>query len=535
MTGMEWLAQGAWRGTLILAAAFAAAAGLRRASAAVRHFVWTAAFVALLVLPVAMALTPKWNWMAKTPAAAPVFATSGAVTTVSADSQPQAAPASAVLPLVWIIWMMGCGIVAARFLLGAAGTLQMVRGASGAPHARALVEELRRALGIRRPVRALESSQAPMPLTWGILRPVAVLPVEAREWPAARLYSVLLHELVHVQRHDLLAQVLAQAACCLFWFHPLAWYAARQLRKERERACDDAVLNRGVAAPDYAGHLMDLVRSMSAQRARWANAPAMAEASDLESRVRALLDRGVNRSPLTRRKALAVAVLTCAVVLTLGSVASHAQAGRGALSGVVKDPSGARVPQCTVRAKNLDGSNQETAACDPAGEYGFASIPAGRYAIEVMARGFTLNKAEVVLVAGAAARVDANLEIGKISEAVTVTGRKTPTVAPAAPARTAQRIPIGGNVQASKLIFQPRPDYPAELQQQGISGTVMMRAVISKYGEPLNVEVINTDVHPGLAKAALESVRRWRYQPTLLNGQPVEVITTVDVNFELAQ
>ena len=63
MTGMEWLAQSAWRATLILAAAFAAAAGLRRASAAVRHFVWTAAFVALLVLPVAMALTPKWSWL----------------------------------------------------------------------------------------------------------------------------------------------------------------------------------------------------------------------------------------------------------------------------------------------------------------------------------------------------------------------------------------------------------------------------------------------------------------------------------------
>ena len=431
--------------------------------------------------------------------------------------------------------MMGCGVVAARFLLGAAGTLHMVRGASDAPHARALVEELRRALGIRRLVRALESSRAPMPLTWGILHPVAVLPVEAREWPAARLYSVLLHELVHVQRHDLLAQVLAQAACCLFWFHPLAWYAARQLRKERERACDDAVLNRGVAAPDYAGHLMDLVRSMSAQRARWANAPAMAEASDLESRVRALLDRGMNRSPLTRRKALAVAALACAVVLTLGSVASHAQAGRGALSGVVKDPSGARVPQCTVMAKNLDGSNQETAACNAVGEYAFASIPAGRYAIDVMARGFAVLKSEVVLVAGAAARVDANLNIGKLAEVVTVTGRKPPAAALAAPARTAQRIPIGGNVQASKLIFQARPDYPEELQQLGIHGTVMMRAVISKYGEPLNVEVINTDVHPGLAKAALDAVRQWRYQPTLLNGQPVEVVTSIDVNFELAQ
>ena len=65
MTGMEWLLQSAWRGTLILAAAFAAAAGLRRSSAAVRHFVWTAAFAALLILPLAMALTPKWRWIPK--------------------------------------------------------------------------------------------------------------------------------------------------------------------------------------------------------------------------------------------------------------------------------------------------------------------------------------------------------------------------------------------------------------------------------------------------------------------------------------
>src|SRR5205085_7293557 len=154
---------------------------------------------------------------------------------------------------------------------------------------------------------------------------------------------------------------------------------------------------------------------------------------------------------------------------------------------------GARVPQCQVTAKNLDGSNQEKTVTDPVGEYSFASIPAGRYAIEVHARGFAIGKADVIVVAGAAARVDVNLEIGKIAEAVTVTGKKPPTVAPPAAAlvgtRTAQRIPIGGNVQSCRLIFQPRAEYPAELQQQGISGTVMMRAVISKYGEPLNVEV----------------------------------------------
>src|SRR4029077_10836358 len=143
--------------------------------------------------------------------------------------------------------------------------------------------------------------------------------------------------------------------CCLYWFHPLAWLAARQLRKERERACDDAVLNRGVAASAYAGHLVDWVRAVAAKRTRWVAAPAMAEASDLESRVRSLLDRHRNRRPLTRRAGLAGSAIACAVLATLASVTAHAQAGRGALAGVVKDPSGAVVPNCMVTARNLDG------------------------------------------------------------------------------------------------------------------------------------------------------------------------------------
>jgi hypothetical protein len=83
-------------------------------------------------------------------------------------------------------------------------------------------------------------------MTWGTLRPGVLLPEAAGGWPAARLHAVVLHELVHVQRHDLVAQVAAQAACCLYWFHPMVWPAVRQLRKERETACDDAVLSGGV-------------------------------------------------------------------------------------------------------------------------------------------------------------------------------------------------------------------------------------------------------------------------------------------------
>ena len=89
-------------------------------------------------------------------------------------------------------------------------------------------------------------------------------------------------------------------------------------------------------------------------------------------------------------------------------------------------------------------------------------------------------------------------------------------------------------MQAAELIKQVHPVYPADLKEQGITGTVMLRAVISTTGEPLHPEVVNT-VDPGLAQAALDAFRQWRYQPTLLNGEPVEVVTTVTMSFELEQ
>jgi TonB family protein len=404
-----------------------------------------------------------------------------------------------------------------------------------------MLEELRRALGIRRRVRVLESADARMPLTWGILRPVVLLPEGAREWPPARLRTVLLHELAHVARLDLLAQAIAQAACCLYWFHPLAWMAARQLRKERERACDDAVLNRGVAAPDYAGHLMDLVRALAATRARWEDAPAMAEAPDLESRVRALLDSTRSRYPLSRRAAIAIASVAMAVLLPVVAITAQAQAqaqaARGSLVGVVEDASHARVPHCQVTANGLDGPGQWVTRSNAAGEYSFAAMPPGRYALEIRSPGFAIFKRDTAVEAGKAARLDATLNVGEVSETVVIVGHKPAGDTPAATpmARPPQRIKVGGNVQATKLLRMARPQYPAEPERLGIQGTVVMRAVISTTGDLLNVEAISTDVDARLVAAALDAVRVWKYQPTLLNGEPVEVVTTVTVDFQLAQ
>jgi protein TonB len=98
---------------------------------------------------------------------------------------------------------------------------------------------------------------------------------------------------------------------------------------------------------------------------------------------------------------------------------------------------------------------------------------------------------------------------------------------------TPQRIRVGGNVQQAKLVRQPHPVYPPLAKQARIQGVVKLSAIIAKDGTIQHLEVISG--HPLLIPSALEAVKQWVYQPTLLNGEPVEVVTQIDVNFTLSQ
>jgi len=110
----------------------------------------------------------------------------------------------------------------------------------------------------------------------------------------------------------------------------------------------------------------------------------------------------------------------------------------------------------------------------------------------------------------------------------------TPLVAPPPPPREApKRIRVGGQVQQAKLLNQPKPVYPPLAKQARIQGTVRLEAVISKDGTIEQLRVVSG--HPLLVQSALEAVRQWKYQPTYLNTEPVEVATTIDVNFTLSQ
>jgi len=98
---------------------------------------------------------------------------------------------------------------------------------------------------------------------------------------------------------------------------------------------------------------------------------------------------------------------------------------------------------------------------------------------------------------------------------------------------TPQRIRVGGNVVQANLIRGPKPTYPPLAKQARIQGVVKLNAVIGKDGTIQDLKAASG--HPLLVPAALEAVRQWLYKPTLLNGEPVEVVTVIDVNFTLSQ
>jgi protein TonB len=124
--------------------------------------------------------------------------------------------------------------------------------------------------------------------------------------------------------------------------------------------------------------------------------------------------------------------------------------------------------------------------------------------------------------------------LGSIMSSVPPSGPPPPPPPPVKEKpKTPSRITIGGNVQQAKLVRQPKPIYPPLAKQARISGIVHLAAIISKDGTIQDLKVISG--HPLLIPSALEAVKQWVYQPTLLNGEPVEVSTQIDVNFTLSQ
>jgi beta-lactamase regulating signal transducer with metallopeptidase domain len=321
--------------TFVLLAATAVSWLMRRQSAAARHLVWLVALIATLVLPLWSAWSPLR--VRVLPAAPPpvVHTTQAAATRApemaSVPTTPRversavtAAPASRPIGIGAIllgVWALGFLALLARLALGALVVRGIVRRAETLeePDWQRPVYEIADRLGLERAPRLVQSDRIKMPFATGFLEAVIVLPAESDAWNAERRCAVLIHEFAHVRRRDLVGHLVGGVACALFWFHPLVWKAAWNLRAESERACDDLALVLGTPALDYAEHLLEIV-SQAREEQLSAVALAMAKPREFEGRMLAILDpRRYRRAPGRVQTAWLIGSLT-ALALVVGAV-----------------------------------------------------------------------------------------------------------------------------------------------------------------------------------------------------------------------
>jgi TonB family protein len=522
------------RASLVIGAGLILSRLCSRQSAALRHLIVATTLAASALVPALQVALPGWTVAAPVAAPWPPDAVLPVAFSEDIDvpAPPPAAPAGLALMLI-VVWLSGAVAVALPLVIALLRLRALARRATpvvSGPWLTAATDAAASA-GIRRPIELLETTAPGILATWGASRPRILLPVEARTWSAERMEAVLHHEIAHVKRMDWLVQLAAEGVRALHWFNPLVWLACRQLQRLAERACDDAVLCAGVAPGDYARHLLEIARNTKSRPFPAAATVPMARSSALQSRVAAMLNPSLARiAPSAGTMLLVVAAL---VALAVPAAAIRlAQPGPAPLTGVVYDPTGAVLPGVELSLED-DRQNRWNASTDAAGRFEFAPVQPGAYTIKASLPGFKQLSQALTLQSASDWTRAVTLQVGDVRETVTVREQRPRTERKAAGSSPVP-VRVGGNIKPPTKVLHVAPRYPDSMRDAGVEGTVPLEARIDRSGNVVSLRVLSAQVHPDLARAAMEAVQQWRFTPTLLNGQPVEIVMTVSIEFDLA-
>lgn len=377
------------KATVILIAALGITLAMQRASAGARHLVWLVTVGTLLLVPaltawapLRFAILPPLNAASDKSgvtstaarnepatgsaatgpnAAVPGIAQSGVGSSATPVIPHTAAPGPATtgsrllsrienmggFATLLAIWAAIVVVLAGWLTYGALVVRGIVRRARPLDSKDWLTPlwEVSDRLGLDNPPRLLRSEDARMPFACGVFQPTIVFPAECDNWTADRRHAVLLHELAHIRRHDLVGHTLGRVACAVYWFHPLVWTAAKRLRAESERACDDLALACGARASDYAEHLLDIVTSVRHDSTP-AVALAMAQRREFEGRMLAILDPELRHSSPSRWQSATLFGSLALVAIVVGAAAPAPRVDQSAMpSAPQSDRSSERAPQ----------------------------------------------------------------------------------------------------------------------------------------------------------------------------------------------
>jgi TonB family protein len=489
-----------------------------------------------------------------------------------------------------ILLLIGAG-AAFRLAMLALGFLRLRRYRRDSSVVPGAFYDLQRRMGIHAAVHV--SSDTSGPVTFGFLRPVILLPEVCLQDE-----SVACHELLHVRRRDWLFTVIEEFTLSVFWFHPAMWWLVAQIQLAREEAVDReavAILNsrerylESLLALATAKVGLDLVPASPFLRRRHLQKRVAS----------LLKEVSMSRLRLSWSLATFAGVLALAGWLGVRSFPLQAAPQEKDASGVSVDSSGLtllhRVPVVYPRealdkriegdvlleltlsatgavsdARVLSGPEElRKAALESVLQWHYANdaqlptniqvtikfrlpqpAPASVFPIPQLDGATTVKYVDIRVPEALKQKVESRialhegdqitpaslndlaLTVREVDEHLNIKVDKGGVITIMLDTPP-QRIRVGGNVQQANLIQKITPRYPLQAKQDHVQGQVRFTVLIGKDGHVQNVDLVSGE--PVLADAAKEAVAQWVYKPNLLNGQPVEVLTQVDVNFTLSQ
>jgi TonB family protein len=391
------------------------------------------------------------------------------------------------LPWVLLAWFAGVIFFAVRLNVGllVARRMRSVATTAAPAELQHAFDALRRRLGIARAVRLMHSALVQVPTVIGWLRPVVLVPASCLTGLSAmQIEAILAHELAHIRRHDYLVSVLQSVIETVLFYHPAVWWVSKQVRRERECCCDELAVAVG-------GDRLAYARALSALEERRSYSPEFvlgANGGVLTMRIKRLL--GCREDSAVSQMA-AFMVLALIVIAAGSYLVTVARAEVSALSRAAHAAS----------PMELD-----------------AVTPLNALIAEPKVREFQLK--EPILMAQAEAPAAAPLA-GMLDG--------TPPAVPAAPGGPVR---ISSGSLAGMILSKVNPVYPEVAKAAHVQGAVILHAIISKTGAVERLDVISGPSM--LVSSAQDAVKQWTYRPYLLNGEPVEVETSITVNYTLA-
>lgn len=198
---------------------------------------------------------------------------------------------SKAMIVLFCIWVLGFVLYTVRILIGIGATFWIKKKSHLVDEDSKinLLSELKHKIGLNCCVKIYEKDSDTSPVTAGIFSPYIILPYEHMNWDYEHYKAVLLHELFHIKRHDNLTQLIARFICAVFWINPLVWIVEKSLRSEREYICDESVINTGIKPHEYAGQLLEAVKSLPCRNKMFAFDSPMAHILNVEKRILKIL------------------------------------------------------------------------------------------------------------------------------------------------------------------------------------------------------------------------------------------------------